>query len=443
MRIVIVGGGISGLATAFYIKDRRPAWQVTLLEGAPHLGGTMRTETVAGFHFETGSNGFLTSKPDTLELVKESGAEHLLMPSNDNARIRYIYKDALHRLPESPPAFIGTRLLSVGGKLRTLGELFVPPRQDTGDETLQSFGYRRLGKEFTDVFLNAMTAGIYGSAPEAISVRAAFPLVVALERDHGGLFRGMLKKRRKQAGPGGILMSFNAGVSTYVDYLGSTLDADVHVGAPVRGIEHAAGVYRLETDSHAFEADRLVLATPAYVAAELLRGLDSGLAQRLAAIEYSPIAVVGLGYRQLEHPLQGFGLLTTASARLPVLGILWDSSIFPDRAPQGAKSLRVMIGGQRDPALALQDEPALLQSALTGVARTMGITSPPDVTFVKRWERGIPNYPVGHLANVDSLFQELARFPGLYLNSNAYYGIGLNDCVRNSRRIAERISEAP
>jgi oxygen-dependent protoporphyrinogen oxidase len=441
MRIVIVGGGISGLSTAFYVKQHRPDWAVTVLERNARLGGTMGTDEVDGFRFEQGSNGFLSNKPDTLDLVKASGGEHLLLPSNDAARIRYIFKDALHRLPESPPAFLSTKLLSWRGKLRTLGEVFVPAKQDDSDETLQSFGYRRVGKEFTDTFLNAMTAGIYGSTPEVLSVKAAFPLVVALERDYGGLFRGMLKKRKKQAGPGGILMSFVRGVSTYIDYLGAALDADVRSGVVVKGVSRTADAYTVHTDGDDLPADKVVLATPAYVAAELVRGIDTAVAAGLAEIEYSPISVVGLGYRRLEHPLNGFGLLTTASAHKPVLGVLWDSSIFPDRAPEGAKSMRAMIGGQRDPELALQDDDQLVETALRGIRETMGVEATPDVTFVKRWERGIPNYRVGHLAKVDELFDRLSRYPGLFLTSNAYYGIGLNDCVRNGRETARKVAE--
>jgi len=441
MRIVIVGGGISGLSTAFYVKQYRTDWEVTVLERHDRLGGTMKTTEVDGFRFEQGSNGFLSNKPDTLDLVKASGAEPLLLPSSDAARIRYIYKDALRRLPESPSAFLGTGLLSWGGKLRTLSEVLVPARKDGPEETVQSFGYRRVGREFTDTFLNAMTAGIYGSTPEALSVKAAFPLVVALERDYGGLFRGMIRKRKKQAGPGGILMSFVRGVSTYIEHLGSTLDADVRTGVHVDGVSYAQGRYTLHSGDGDLDADKLVLATPAYVAADLIRDMDAGAAQRLEQVDYSPIAVVGLGCHRLEHSLDGFGLLTTASASKPILGVLWDSSIFPDRAPDGAKALRVMIGGQRQPELARQEDDRLIDTALRGIRETMGIDVAPDVTFVKRWDRGIPNYPVGHLANVDTLFEQLRVYPGLYLNSNAYYGIGLNDCVRNSREVARKAIE--
>ncbi len=440
MRVAVVGGGISGLAAAFYVKRRRPGAEVVLIEREPHLGGTMRTADVGGFRFEAGSNGFLTNKPDTLDLVRDSGAEPLLMRSNDAARIRYIYSDALHRLPEDPLRFLRTPLISLAGKLRVLGEVVTPARRDGGEETLQAFGYRRVGREFTDVFLDAMVAGIFASTPDRISVNAAFPLVVRLEREYGGLFRGMLKKRKKQAGPGGVLMSFVRGVGTFIDHLGRTLDADVRVGVEVAGLAREGPGWRLSGPGLELTADRVVLATPAYVTSRLLAPVDGEAAERLDRIEYSPITVVGLGYDRLAHPLKGFGLLTTTAARKPILGVLWDSSIFPDRAPPGKKSVRVMIGGQRSPELAAGDEATLLALARRGVAETMGVTESPSATFVQRWSRGIPNYPVGHLANVDAIFARVGQHPGLYLTANAYYGIGLNDCVAQARACAERVT---
>lgn len=440
MKLAVIGAGISGLATAFYLRQLQPEWEVTVFEASARPGGTMGTEDREGFLFEAGSNGFLSNKPDTLDLVRDAGAEHLLMRSNDAARVRYIYSNALHRLPENPKAFLTTRLLSWRGKLRTLAEVLVPARREEGDETLKSFGDRRLGAEFTDTFLNAMSAGIYAAVPETLSVNAAFPLVVALERNHGGLFRGMLAKRRKEAGPGGVLMSFAGGVGTFVDHLADGLGDGLRRATPVTAISRDDAGYRLETPAGAVTADQVVMATPAFAAARVLRPLDPHLAMQLETIEYSPIAVVGLGYRHLDHPLEGFGLLTTAAAGKTILGVLWDSSVFPDRAPAGCKSLRVMIGGQRNPELALQDEDRLIAIALQGVRETMGVTTPPDVTFLRRWERGIPNYKLGHLALVDAIEAKARTHPGLHLNSNAYRGIGVNDCVRNSRALAESLA---
>ncbi len=243
MRIAIIGGGISGLSTAFYIKRSRPDWEVSVFERRPYLGGTMHTRNVDGFLFETGSNGFLSNKPHTLDLVKDSGADALLMKSNDAARIRFIYTDRLHRLPDNPKAFLGTRLLTLGGKLRVLAEVLIPPKRGIEDETLQSFGYRRVGKQFTDIFLNAMSAGVFGSTPEVLSVNAAFPAVVRLEQDYGGLFKGMVKKKKKQAGPGGVLMSFSGGVGSFVEHLAGCVQGEKVVGTAVTGLRRADNGY--------------------------------------------------------------------------------------------------------------------------------------------------------------------------------------------------------
>jgi oxygen-dependent protoporphyrinogen oxidase len=185
--------------------------------------------------------------------------------------------------------------------------------------------------------------------------------------------------------------------------------------------------------------DQVVVSATAPAAAAMLHGMDDELASRLAAIEYSPLAVVGFGYRHLDHPLDGFGLLTTTAAGLPILGVLWDSSIFPDRAPAGSKCLRVMIGGQRNPEQMRLDDAELLATARAGIRLTMGVDAEPDVSFVRRWEQGIPNYPVGHLRAMDELFDHVARYPSLHLNCNAYRGIAMNDCVRNSRELAQRL----
>jgi protoporphyrinogen/coproporphyrinogen III oxidase len=440
MRIGIVGAGLSGLATAFYVKRALPDVELVIFEAAAEAGGALHTVEKQGFRFEAGGNGFLTNKPDCLRLVEDAGASALLLPSSDLARKRYIYTDRLHRMPESGKLFLQSKLMTLPQKLRMLGEFFVPPRRDGADESLREFGDRRLGPAFTNVFLDAMSAGIYGSTPDRISVKAAFPLIVALEREYGGLFRGMLAKRKKEAGPGGVLTSTRGGISTMIRHLASATPAEWHYDEPVRSVERRGAGYVLHTSQGETTLDRVAICCTSFAAATMLETLDADIAQRLAAIQYSPIAVVGFGYFSLQDPLDGFGLLTTTSSKQPILGVLWDSSIFPDRAPTGAKSIRAMIGGQRNPELVDQDDAGLIATARRGIRDTMGLGQDPDVSFVKRWDRGIPSYAPGHVASVDALFALVARHPGLYLNCNAYRGIAMNDCARNSRELAERIA---
>jgi oxygen-dependent protoporphyrinogen oxidase len=440
MRIAIVGAGLSGLATAFYLKRALPAVELVVFEAGPRPGGKLQTVEIEGFRFEAGANGFLTNKPDSLRLVEDCGAAQYLLPSSGLARKRFIFTDRLHRMPESPPLFLKSQLLSWPQKLRVLGEFVVPARRDGADETLREFGDRRLGPGFTRVFLDAMSAGIYGSTPDRISVAAAFPMVVALEREHGGLFRGMLARRKHGAGPGGVLTSTTGGIGTLVRHLRGVIEAEWRFGEPVSAVERLGRGFAVHTPRGVTDADRVVICATSFAAAEMLRPLDAELSRRLASIEYSPIAVVGFGYRHLADPLDGFGLLTTSAARLPVLGVLWDSSIFPDRAPPGCKSVRIMIGGQRNPELVAQDDAGLVRTARAGLERTMGLTQDPDVTFVQRWDRGIPSYAPGHIANVDAIFARAAQVPGLHLNCNAYRGIAMNDCARHSRELAGQIA---
>ncbi|MDD3323981.1 MAG: protoporphyrinogen oxidase [Sulfurospirillaceae bacterium] len=439
MKIAIIGGGISALATAFYIRQAEPKAQITLFEKEGRLGGKMSTVEKEGFFFEEGSNGFLSNKPDTLDLVEQSGCGDILIRSNDSARKRFIYKDSLCPLPESPKAFLKTPLLSLAGKLRVACEFFIAPKKDDTHETLQSFGYRRVGKEMTDVFLDAMVAGIFASSPDKISVKSAFPAVVKLEQEYGGLFKGMLAKRKKEAGPGGILMSFKQGVSNFIERVAKACDIDIVTNCEIEKIELHDGKYKVLATNIDMSFDKVILSTPSYVSSSLVREFDEVLANELDDIEYSPISVVGFGYNALPHDLDGFGLLTTTSAKKEVLGVLWDSSIFDDRAPSGKKSVRVMIGGQRSPELALKSDEELIEMAKNGIKETMGLDAQPDVVFVKRYEKGIPNYRVGHSQKMEKLFAQLERHKGLYLSSNAYFGVGLNDCVSNAKKCAQQV----
>ena len=439
MKIGIVGGGISGLATAFYIRQAHPDVEIVLFEKDKTLGGKMSTKEVEGFFFEAGSNGFLSNKPDTLELVKLSGCDDILIKSNDSARKRFIYKDFLCPLPESPKAFLKSPLLSFAGKLRVAGEFFIPAKKDDSDETLQSFGYRRVGKEMTDVFLDAMVAGIFASTPDKISVNSAFPAVVKLEHEYGGLFRGMLAKKKKEAGPGGVLMSFEKGVSNFIERLAKVSNIEIYTNTGVERVDKLEQGYALVVNDKEIFCDKVILTSPAFVSAKLIEKMDSQLCTMLNDIEYSPISIVGFGYDALAHDLDGFGLLTTTSAHKEILGVLWDSSIFDDRAPKGKKSLRVMIGGQRNPTLALKSEKELIEIAKNGIKETMGLDATPDVIFVERYEKGIPNYRPGHGARMVKLFEILSQHSGLYLNANAYFGVGLNDCVSNSKKCAQYV----
>ena len=461
-RIVIVGAGISGLCTAHYLvktlsADGREA-EILLFEAEKVPGGKMRTVREDGFNMEWGPNGFLTNKPYSMDLVKDLGIEDRLAPSSDLARKRFIYSGGrLHRLPETPQAFFASNLLSLPGRLRILREPFAPGPPPGVDESLGDFARRRLGAEALEKLLDPMVTGIFAGDPDTMSLRSCFPLIHDLERKYGGLVKGMISLRRERrkagekrgmsAGPGGILMSFDAGVQTLIDVLAKLLSEGLHTGIAVESVRKRDDSFLLSLVENGqrgeIDTDALVLAIPAYSAASALAGLAPGISEALSSIPYSPISVVALGYERagLGNPLDGFGFLIPRLEKRKILGALWDSSVFPNRAPAGKALIRAMVGGVRNPGLAALPAGDLIALAREELFHTMGIAAAPSLARAFFHDKGIPQYLVGHGKVLEQIEARLAAIPGLYLNSNAYRGIALNDCVLQSRLTAERIAK--
>jgi len=460
-RIVIVGAGLSGLCTAHYLvkslSEAGKEAEILLLEAEGAPGGKMRTIRQDGFHMEWGPNGFLTNKPHGMELVKDLGIEGRLARSSDLARKRFIFSDGtLHRLPETPPAFFRSKLLSLPGRLRIVWEPFASGPPPGVDESLGEFARRRLGTEALEKLIDPMVTGIFAGDPDMMSLRSCFPLIYDLERKYGGLVRGMLGVRRERAqqgvkgemsaGPGGVLMSFDHGVQTLTDALAGRLSEGLHLSVSVDRIERHGEAYALSMSAggrrEEMAADVVVIAAPAYAAAGMVSPVDEGLSDALRAIPYSPITVAALGYEKatMGNPLDGFGFLIPGGEKRKILGALWDSSIFPNRAPEGKALLRVMVGGVRAPELAALPEAELLAMARNELAEILGISDKPVLAKAFFHERGIPQYLVGHGKRLERIDARLAALPGLYLNGNAYRGIALNDCVRESRSAAGRIA---
>jgi oxygen-dependent protoporphyrinogen oxidase len=438
MKIAIIGGGISGLTTAYYIKKQRPNVEIVIYESKSNLGGKMNTANVNGFRFEEGSNGFLSNKPDTFKFIEDIGANELVEKSNDNARKRFVYKDKLYQFPTSPKDFLTTGLISPFAKIRVGMEYFIKPKLDDTDESVQDFGYRRLGRGFTNNFLDAMTNGIFAANSSDLSLKAAFPVIANLEKEYGGLFKGMIA-RKKGGAPSGVLMSFKQGVSTFIEHIENNIDAKIIKDCTVSKVTDTGNSFVIDSNVGKFSASKVVFTTPSFVTADLIKDDYEDLSNSLMKIPYSPVAVVGLGYDELEDELDGFGLLTTKSANLDILGILWDSSIFEDRAPINKKALRILIGGSRSPELALKSEKELVQIAKDGVKTCMGIETQPDTVFVKKYRFAIPRYELGHTQIVEEIFSHIKDNNHLFLGGNAFYGVGLNDCVANSMNLANDV----
>ena len=456
---IIVGGGISGLATAYLLREKAEAagveLAITLLEKEHRVGGKIWSRREDGFLCEWGPNGFLDNKPQTLELCRQLGADNQLLRSNDNARKRFIFSGGiLNRLPENGPSFLKSSLISWPGKLRLAMEPFIPQYTGTVDESLAQFGRRRLGNEALAKLIAPMVSGIFAGDPETMSLKSCFPRIAELEAEYGGLIKAMIrlaKKKKKEiaegkavasaAGPGGVLTSFRDGIQTLTAILAAELGAPV-VQAGSGAIRIAKGQavpYRVATDKTELDADLVIVAAPAYATAELLNGLDAGISGLLNEIPYSSMTVVCFGYERerISRDLDGFGYLIPKEEGLSTLGTLWDSSIFENRAPTGRVLLRSMMGGACFPQYVTLSDAEVEKRVRSDLERAMGITAPPDFIRIFRHEQAIPQYVVGHGKRLDALDEGLQAHPGLLLTGNSYRGIGLNDCVAAAHRAAE------
>jgi len=449
MRIAIVGGGISGLSLAYVLAEKIAGADIKVFEAEGRPGGKIYTEKVDGFVCEAGVNGFLDNKPVTLDLAEKIRLAP--MKSSDNARRRFIYTDgALREIPTSAVKFFMSDFLSLSGRMRMIGEYFVPKAR-VDDETLESFAVRRVGREFYEKLLDPMASGVYAGDPTRMSIRSCFAKVYELEQKYGGLIKGFMsigREARKtgkkvEAGPGGTLTSFREGMYSFIETLRNLLGDRVLTGKPAEGIEKMPGGYRLHfQDGSTYEAECVVLACPAHNSTSIVQDFDRHISDILATIPYPPLSVVSLGFRRekINSNINLFGYLVPGKEKRRILGTLFDSSIFENRAPEGSVLLRSMVGGARAQDLALLDDERLISTVRDELAVIMGLKAEPDFIRIFRWEKAIPQYILGHYKKLEMLDQASARHENFYLTGNAYRGVSVNDCIASSNKLAEDIA---
>ena len=458
-KVAIIGAGISGLSTAYAIerlaKELGLDVEVSVFEREERAGGKIWSIKEEGYLCEWGPNGFLDSKPMTLELCDRIGVRDRLERSNDNARKRFIYSGGiLNRLPENGPMFLKSKLISWPGKVRLAQEFIKPRRTDGVDETLADFARRRLGAEALDKLIGPMVSGIFAGDPETMSLKSCFPRIHELEQEYGGLLKAMimLAKQKKAevkagkqvasaAGPGGVLTSFVDGIQELTDATVRALQGTVRYGSAVTGLKKIEGGWELRLhDGSNFDAEVVVSAAPAHVLKELTWSLDGDLSELLDGIPYAPMNVICFGYEQgrIEQDLDGFGYLIPKKEGCEILGTLWDSSIFPQRAPEGHVLLRSMMGGATNPQAIELSDAEVRERTMAELKKIMGIDAEPDFVRIFRHQRAIPQYVVGHAERLAALDEQLKAHPGLVLTGNAFFGIGLNDCVNAANRAGEQ-----
>jgi oxygen-dependent protoporphyrinogen oxidase len=352
----------------------------------------------------------------------------------------------LHRAPDSPPTVLTTSILSPLAKLRLVMEPWVPRAAPGADETVQEFSSRRIGREAAERLVDAAVAGISAGDSRKLSVRAAFPMLVEMERDHGSLIRAMLARQRaaKAGGPPAAskLVAFDGGMATLVDALAGSLGSALRTGRRVTRIASMGSRWSVECEGGvAVDADRVLLALPASRAALVLKQAAPALSDLLAEVPYAGVAMVALAYRAADvgRSLDGYGYLVDRQEGLDTLGVLWESSLFDGRAPEGFAVLRVMIGGSRHPEAVARDEAALVQRARAELAGPMGVIADPVRTWVRRWPDSIAQYEIGHLERVAEARLLAARHAGLELCGSSYDGVSFGSAIRSGIAAADRI----
>lgn len=452
--VVIVGAGISGLACAHFVS--RGGANVTVLERAARAGGVIETRRESGYLLEVGPNSTLDSKPGLDRLVDEVGLrERLRAASSSAANNRYILRGGrLHALPMAPPSMVKSRLFSLRGKLRIAGEFFVPRRRDESDESVADFVRRRFGDEFLDYAIGPFVSGVYAGDPEQLSLRSAFPPMHEFERDHGGVIRGAMRtaKERKarnaargRTGPS-QLVSFDGGMQVLTDRLAELLGDNLRLETAVTSIEPLAGArWRVTAESPSgvqrLDADTVVLAASADVAAALVEPLHAEAASLFRDIPYAPVASVFLGYRREDvvHPLDGFGFLVPAVENRRILGTIFSSSLFPGRAPEGDVALTTFVGGMRRGDLVGLDNDALIDLVTEELDDLIGIKAAPRFVHVHTWRRAIPQFAMGHSRVTDAIDSLETEYSGLFLCTNYRRGVSVGDCIDSAATLSARI----
>jgi oxygen-dependent protoporphyrinogen oxidase len=463
VKLVVVGGGISGLAAAHraveVARERGRPLDLTVLDAAERLGGTIQTEHRDGFLVECGPDSFLSEKPWALDLCRRLGLEQRLLRTDDRFRRTYVvFRGRLHPLPDGfqllAPTRLGplvaSRLFSWPGKLRMALDLVLPRGSDP-DESLGSFVRRRLGREALQRVAQPLVAGIYTADPDELSLAATMPRFLEMERRDRSvilaLWRAARRPPARRDGVSGARWSLFVTLADGMEELIRALATRLSPGAvrlkePVTGVAREGSGWRLATASGtAVEADALILAPESHQSARLLRYVDPGLAHLLDGIPYASSATVTLAYqrRDIGHPLDGFGFVVPQIERRPIIACSFSSVKYPGRAPAEHALLRVFLGGALNEVALHADDGALAATARREVAGLLAVTGEPLFTRVVRYPRSMPQYHVGHAARAETIEQAVARLPGLRLAGGAYRGVGIADCVRSGEAAADAL----
>ena len=450
--VAIVGGGISGLSTAYYLSKAGIA--CTLIEARPRLGGVIATERIQDCIVEAGPDSFLSSKPWAMDLIRELGMETDVIASNDHQRKTFIRKHGrLVELPDGVQMLVPTKILPMAttslvgwpAKLRMAFEYFRRPAACGGhDRSVAEFVEEHYGREVVDYLAEPLLAGIYGGDPDQLSIESVLGRFVELERKYGSLTRGVLAERPAAHEPRAPLFrTLRGGLGSLVDAVSRAAASHTKfLHHPAEAMERAGAGFRLYVGGDWLVADRVVLASEAHQAAKLTGAVDARMAELLGSVGYSSSMTVALGFKrnEVQNQMRGFGFLVPKRERRKLLACTWVGNKFPGRVPEFLALARCFLGGAGGESTLTESDDAIVRAVREELREIAGITAEPVFARVFRWPRSMAQYTVGHAGRIRELQERLGSLPGLLVAGNAYHGIGIPDCVRMGKQAAERIA---
>jgi oxygen-dependent protoporphyrinogen oxidase len=449
--VAVVGAGVTGLAAAYALAGR--GVDVVVYEASPRAGGVIRSERRDGYLVEHGPNSLGTPPPAGQAILARLGLDRTALDPDPAARNRFVVRRGrVLQLPRGPAEALTTPILSVRAKLRLLKEPFAAASTD-GEESVAAFVRRRLGGEALDYLVDPLVGGIFAGLPEQLAVRHALPGLYALEREHGSLLRGVMRSASRggpRAGrPGRRIVSFAEGMETIPGALADALGPALRLAAPVSRLAPTGGAWELDVAAgdavERVRHDAVVWAAPAHALDRLdFAGAERAALDRVAVVPYAPVSVLVLGFRRddVAHPLDGFGVLVPSAERRSILGAIFSSTLFPDRAPPGHVALTVFLGGARDPRLAESDAHTLTARALDDCRDLLGVHGEPVFRRHVFWPRAIPQYIVGYGRLHAAMDQVERANPRLFLAGTYRHGISVGEALASGALTADRVLRA-